>query len=52
MEVLPDTQVLKDLFNDVRPVNKTDYAHLPATLGADKRICFVDLSDEVGPASL
>ena len=33
-------------------VNGTDDAHLPLALRADKRICFVDLSDDVGPASL
>ena len=30
--------------------NKADIPHLPVTLGTDKRICFVHLSDEVIPA--
>ena len=36
--------------NDVPLVNETDDAHFARALGADKRTCFVDLSDKVGPA--
>ncbi len=38
--------------NDFGLANKADnpHPHLPVTLGADKRICFVHLSDEVRPA--
>ncbi len=52
VSLFPQTQVLKDLFNEVRPVKKADDAHFPLALGADKRICFVDLSDKVGLARL
>jgi len=44
--------VLKDLFNDVRPVKKAVDAHFSLAPGADKRICFIDLADKVRPAPL
>jgi len=47
---LPQTQVLKDLFDDRTLVDEANDSHFAGALGADKRICFVDLSDEVGPA--
>ncbi len=52
MRFLPQTQVLKDFFDDRTLVDEADDVHFARALGADKRICFVDLSDEVGPASL
>ncbi len=51
MRFLPQTQVLKDLFDDRTLVDEANDSHFARALGADKRICFVDLSDEVGPAS-
>ncbi len=51
MRFLPQTQVLKDLFDDRTLVDEANDSHFAGALGADKRICFVDLSDEVGPAS-
>jgi len=36
--------------NDFGLANKADNPHLPATLWADKRVCFVHLSNEVRPA--
>ncbi len=36
--------------NDLGLVNKTDDVHFPGALGAEERICFVHLSDEVRPA--
>ena len=41
--------MLKDLFDDRTLVDETNDSHFAGALGADKRICFVDLSDEVGP---
>ncbi len=38
--------------NDFGLANKADNPHLPATLGTDKKVCFVNLLDEVGPALL
>ena len=38
--------------NDFGLVNKADNPHLPVTLRANKRICFIDLFDEVRPAPL
>jgi len=35
---------------DLGLVNKTDDTHFARALGADKRICFVHLSDELRPA--
>jgi len=37
--------------NDFGLANKADDARFPATLGIDKRICFIDLSDEVRPSA-
>jgi hypothetical protein len=39
--------VVKDLFNDIRLVYKTDDPHLTLAFGTSKRIGFIDLSDEV-----
>ena len=36
--------------NDLGLVNKIDDTHFARALGADKRICFVHLSDELRPA--
>ncbi len=44
--------MLKDIFNDFWLVNKADDPHLALAVGTDKGICFIDLSDEVGPSSL
>jgi hypothetical protein len=44
--------LLKDLFNDVRPVKKADDAHFARALGAREWVCFIDLSNKVGPALL
>ncbi len=49
MSLFPKTQVLKDFFNHLCLVNKTD-VHLTLTLGTDEGICLVDLSNKVGPA--
>ena len=51
MGLFPQTQVLKDLFDDLRLVNKADDAHFPLVFGTGQRVCFVDLSDEVGPTN-
>jgi len=53
----------KDFFNYIWLVNKADDApfespkggepvepHVPLAFGAGQRVCFVDFSDEVGPA--
>jgi hypothetical protein len=42
--------VLKNLFNDIRLVNEADDAHLSLAFGTGKRVCFINFSDEVGPA--
>ena len=52
MTLLPQTQVLKNLFDDRTLVDVADDVHFAGALGADKRICFVDLADKVRPASL
>ncbi len=38
--------------NDRTLVDVADDAHFAGAFGADKRICFVDLADEVRPALL
>ncbi len=50
MGFLPQTQVLKNLFDDRTLVDVADDANFAGALGADKRICSVHLSDEVRPA--
>jgi len=50
--LFPQTQVLKDLFDDLRLVNKADDAHFSLALRAGQRVCFVDFSDEIGPPLL
>jgi hypothetical protein len=52
MSFFPQTLVLKDLSNDVPLVNEANDSHFAGALAADKRICFVHLSDEVRPAPL
>ncbi len=42
--------MLKNLFDDRTLVDVADDVHVAEALGADKRICFVHLSDEVRPA--
>ena len=42
--------MLKDFFNDVPPVDEANDFHFAGTFGADKRVGFVDLADEVRPA--
>jgi hypothetical protein len=42
--------VLKNLLDDRTLVDVADDVHFAGALGADKRICFVHLSDEVKPA--
>jgi hypothetical protein len=42
--------VLKDFFDYVGLVDEADDAHLSLAFGAGKRVSFVDLSNEVGPA--
>jgi hypothetical protein len=42
--------VLQDLFDHVGLINEADDSHLAAALRTDKRVCFIDFSDEVGPA--
>jgi len=42
--------VLKNLFDDRTLVDEANDYHFAGALGADKRICFQDLSDEVRPA--
>ena len=44
--------MLKDLSNDVPMVNEANDSYFARALGADKRICYVHLSDEVRPVSL
>jgi len=50
MGFLPQTQVLKNFLDDRTLVDEADDVHFAGALGADKRICFVHLSDEVRPA--
>ncbi len=45
MRFLPQTQVLKDLSNDVPLVNEANDSHFAGALRKDKRICFVHLTD-------
>jgi len=42
--------MLQDFFNDIRLVDEADDLYLPLTLGTDKRVYFIDFSDEVGPS--
>ena len=42
--------MLKDFFNYVWLINKTDDAYLSVALWTGKRVCFIDLSDEVRPS--
>ena len=51
MGFLLQAQMLKVLSNDVAPVDEANDAHFAGTVGADKRIGFIDLADKVGPAS-
>jgi hypothetical protein len=48
--LFPGTQVLKDLFDNVCPVNEADDSHFSFTFRTDKRVGLVDLSDEVRPS--
>jgi hypothetical protein len=41
--------MLKNFLDAIRLVNKTD-AHLSLAFGTGKRVCFMNFSDEVGPA--
>ena len=41
---------LKDFVDYIRLVDEADDPHFPLALGAGKRICFIDFSDEVRPA--
>jgi hypothetical protein len=50
MGLFPETQVLKDLFDDIWLVNEADDAHLSLTSGAGERVSFANLPNEVGPA--
>ncbi len=38
MRLFPETQVLKDLFDDIRLVDEANDAHFPLALGTGKRI--------------
>jgi len=42
--------VLKDFFNYFWLIDEADDPHLTLALGTGKGICFIDLSDEIGPA--
>ncbi len=44
--------MFKDLFNDVQLVDEGDDSHLSMAFRAGQKVCFVDLSDKVGPAPL
>src|SRR3970282_551504 len=48
--LFPETQVLKDLFDDLWLVDEADDSHLSMAFRADQGICFIDLSDKVRPA--
>jgi len=50
MRLFPQTQVLKNFFNHVGLVNEADDPHLSLAFGTKKRVCFIDFSNEVGPA--
>ena len=50
MRLFPQTQVLKNFFNHVGLVNEVDNAELALAFGTNKRVCFINFSDEVGPA--
>ncbi len=52
LSFFPQAQMLKDLSNDVPPVDEANEFHFAGTFGADKRVGFVDLADKVGPAPL
>jgi len=52
VSLLPQTQVLKDLFNDIPLVNEANDSHFTGALGTNQRVYFADLLDEVGPALL
>ena len=41
---------VEDFFNHVGLVNEADDAHLSLAFGTNKRVCFINFSDEVGPA--
>jgi hypothetical protein len=38
MRLFPETQVLKDLFDDIRLVDEANDAHFPLALGTGKRL--------------
>ena len=50
MTLLPQTQVLKDLFNDVPLVIEANDSHFTGALGTNQKVYSVDLLDELGPA--
>jgi hypothetical protein len=50
MRLVPETQVMKNFFSDVGLVYKGDDAHLYLAFFDNKRICFINFSNEVGPA--
>jgi hypothetical protein len=50
--LFPWSQVLKNFFNDIRLVNEADDAHLSLAFVTGKGVCFINFSDEVGPALL
>ena len=51
MGFFPRIQVLKDFIDDLRLVDEAN-AHFSLAFGTDEGICFVDLLNEVRPASL
>ena len=56
MRLFPETQVLKDLFDNIRLVDKADDPHLSLALGAGKRVGLIRpmfaLFQEANPAEL
>ena len=49
MRLFPQTQVLKNSFNHVGLVNQANDPHLSLAFGTNKRICFTNFANEIGP---
>ena len=50
--LFPETQMFKDLLDDIRLVDEADDAHPSLGFGTSKGVCFINFSDEVGPAGV
>ena len=45
---LPIDLGVEEFFDHIRLINEADDAHLSLAFGTNKRVCFIDFSNEVG----